>query len=252
MVAKLLGDPTYFPIEFRRWLQDFLDNSDFKISQSQIIGGGAGGGSTGPTLLPAGIVVAYGGTAIGKDVLICNGAAISRETYKELFDAIGVTWGNGDGSTTFNVPDFRDRALFGQGTVVSVGGTDGKGSGSRGGPSHNHTVAGNTDSRGGHSHGGSVGISGAGGHTHGYYTPAGSVLLQTGTSGNYGSAANYSMNHPQSDSAGDHSHSASLSINSVGDHNHGFSGTTSGNSANRDGPSYAGVSYCITTGKSAA
>lgn len=39
--------------------------------------------------------------------LECNGAAISRTTYADLFSAIGTTWGVGDGSTTFNLPDFR-------------------------------------------------------------------------------------------------------------------------------------------------
>lgn len=45
--------------------------------------------------------------------LLCNGAAVSRTTYKNLFAVIGTNFGEGDGSTTFNLPDFRDRTFWG-------------------------------------------------------------------------------------------------------------------------------------------
>lgn len=47
--------------------------------------------------------------------LFCLGQAISRSTYASLFATLGGTWGQGDLSTTFNLPDFRDRALIGSG-----------------------------------------------------------------------------------------------------------------------------------------
>lgn len=47
--------------------------------------------------------------------LICNGAAVSRTTYASLFAVIGTVWGSGDGTTTFNLPDARGRALIGVG-----------------------------------------------------------------------------------------------------------------------------------------
>jgi microcystin-dependent protein len=50
------------------------------------------------------------------DELTCNGAAVSRSTYSVLFAKIGTTWGVGDGSTTFNVPDLRGRTLVNSGT----------------------------------------------------------------------------------------------------------------------------------------
>lgn len=53
--------------------------------------------------------------------LLCNGQAISRTTYADLFALIGTTWGAGDGSTTFNVPDFRDRALVGASGTKALG-----------------------------------------------------------------------------------------------------------------------------------
>lgn len=47
--------------------------------------------------------------------LLCNGQAVSRTTYSKLFDLIGVTFGSGDGTTTFNVPDYRGKFLRGFG-----------------------------------------------------------------------------------------------------------------------------------------
>ena len=48
--------------------------------------------------------------------LVCNGASVSRETYADLFAVIGTTYGSGDGSTTFNIPDLRDRYIIGANT----------------------------------------------------------------------------------------------------------------------------------------
>ena len=48
--------------------------------------------------------------------LVCNGAKVSRETYADLFAVIGTTFGAGDGSTTFNIPDLRDRYIIGANT----------------------------------------------------------------------------------------------------------------------------------------
>jgi microcystin-dependent protein len=52
-----------------------------------------------------GEVAMFGGTVAPTGWLLCNGAAVSRTTYATLFAAIGTTWGGGDGSTTFNVPN---------------------------------------------------------------------------------------------------------------------------------------------------
>ena len=48
---------------------------------------------------------------IPQNCLMCDGSEISRETYSELFAAIGTTYGEGDGSTTFNIPDYRGAFL---------------------------------------------------------------------------------------------------------------------------------------------
>jgi len=57
--------------------------------------------------VPVGTVMDYSGAVAPEGFLFCYGQALSRTDYSELFDAIGTTYGSGDGSTTFNVPDFR-------------------------------------------------------------------------------------------------------------------------------------------------
>ena len=63
--------------------------------------------------VPTGSVLAAALVSAPEGWLICNGAAISRTTYSGLFAAIGVNFGSGDGSTTFNLPDLRGRAPVG-------------------------------------------------------------------------------------------------------------------------------------------
>lgn len=54
--------------------------------------------------VPVGGVVVYAGTDAPRGWLECNGAAINRRAYKELFSVLSTTYGVGDGSTTFNIP----------------------------------------------------------------------------------------------------------------------------------------------------
>lgn len=73
--------------------------------------------------------------------LLCNGAAISRSVYAELFDAIATTYGAGDGATTFNLPDLRDRVPIGAGgsrAPNAQGGAETVALASMQMPSHNH------------------------------------------------------------------------------------------------------------------
>ena len=55
--------------------------------------------------------------------LLCDGAAVSRTTYAHLFATIATGFGSGDGNTTFNVPDFRDKLALGKGANNSTLGT---------------------------------------------------------------------------------------------------------------------------------
>lgn len=61
----------------------------------------------------AGTVAHFAASATPPGWLNCNGAAVSRATYAALFAAIGTTYGVGDGSTTFNVPDLRGEFIRG-------------------------------------------------------------------------------------------------------------------------------------------
>lgn len=65
--------------------------------------------------LPSGMITPYGGTTAPSGWLLCDGTAVSRETYANLFAVIGTAFGSGDGSTTFNVPDMRECTTKGAG-----------------------------------------------------------------------------------------------------------------------------------------
>lgn len=105
-------------------------------------------------LCPTGLVAPYGGSTAPTGWLLCFGQAISRTDYAALFTAIGTTYGSGNGSTTFNVPDLRGRVIAGQddmgGTSANrltnpagtTGGIDGDVLGGTGGSeTHSLTVA---------------------------------------------------------------------------------------------------------------
>lgn len=75
-----------------------------------------------------GSILPYGNTTAPTDYLLCNGAAVSRTTYTALFGVINTSFGAGDGSTTFNVPDMRGKFVLGQsasGTGSTFAGTGG-------------------------------------------------------------------------------------------------------------------------------
>lgn len=79
-------------------------------------------------VFPAGVVVDFAGAAAPTGWLICDGSAVSRATYPNLFSNIGTTHGAGDGSTTFNIPDCRGKTVHGKaasGTFQTLGATGG-------------------------------------------------------------------------------------------------------------------------------
>lgn len=125
----------------------------------------------------------------GAGWLACDGRALKRADYAALFAAIGTKYGAGDNSTTFNLPDYRGRALVGAESMpggaalptdaLRMGQSSAVTAGWAGGaakhaltvgemPTHNHT--GYTDTQGAHSHTGST--SGVGDHTHSGWTDA--------------------------------------------------------------------------------
>lgn len=65
-------------------------------------------------VMPIGTIVTFAGNTAPTNWLICDGSAISRTTYSDLFNVLGTTYGNGDGSSTFNLPDLRTRVAVGK------------------------------------------------------------------------------------------------------------------------------------------
>lgn len=64
--------------------------------------------------VPTGVMMPYGGTTAPTGWLLCDGSAVSRTTYSALFTTLGVAYGAGDGSTTFNLPDLKGRVPVGK------------------------------------------------------------------------------------------------------------------------------------------
>lgn len=87
----------------------YLDYDDERIATG-------GGMPTGDTF-PIGAISPYAGSVAPTNWLICDGSAISRVTYADLFNAIGTTYGAGDGSTTFNLPDLQGKIPVGKDTT---------------------------------------------------------------------------------------------------------------------------------------
>ena len=72
-------------------------------------------------MTPIASVEMYAGATAPSGWLLCDGSAVSRTTYANLFAAIGTTYGTGDGSTTFNLPDLKDRVPIGASTTYTLG-----------------------------------------------------------------------------------------------------------------------------------
>jgi microcystin-dependent protein len=78
-------------------------------------------------VIPSGAIMPYAGASAPTGFLLCDGSAVSRTTYAALFAVLGNTHGQGDGSTTFNIPDYRGRFLRGtddMGTGAGAAGRD--------------------------------------------------------------------------------------------------------------------------------
>ena len=73
--------------------------------------------------VPVGSMQAFAGSSAPTGWLLCNGTTASRTTYSNLYSVIGTTYGVGDGSTTFGLPDMRGRVPMGAGTGNQQGGT---------------------------------------------------------------------------------------------------------------------------------
>ncbi len=138
-------------------------NSTLSVSGNANIGGGVY--QAGALLVPTGTILLYSVSSAPDGYLICNGATVSRSTYSSLFAVVGTTFGSGNGTTTFNLPNMEDRLPYGYKSGADIGTFGGSESvtlSTNNIPAHTHT--GTTDSNASHTH--TVTDTG---HPHQYY-----------------------------------------------------------------------------------
>lgn len=169
VIAELI--PTEASAENKLATENELDNKQDALNAAQteavnsgitaalVAQIGQGGASE-----PAGIMKMFAGSNAPAGYLICDGRTISRTEYAALFAAIGTTWGSGDGSTTFNIPDMREAVPVGVGQSSRNGITthdtytlgqfkDDQMQGHKHNDSgHSHTDSGHTHTDAGHEH----------------------------------------------------------------------------------------------------
>ena len=84
-----------------------------------------GANLTGIEGINTGIIVPWTDASVPSGFLECDGAAVSRTTYADLFAVIGTTYGAGDGSTTFDLPDLQDNVVIGKSNTKALASTGG-------------------------------------------------------------------------------------------------------------------------------
>lgn len=179
-------------------------------------------------------------------MLLCEGQAVSRVTYSKLFAKIGTTWGTGDGTTTFNLPDLRAEWMKARGVGFLLAATQAAAipahthSGSTGAAgSHSHTAT--TGSSGAHSHSASTDSQGAHTHTWSGNTGNNNVGHTHTWSGTTNTQAAHTHTLPYNHMSMFDSNTTAIASNGTGTsyssstagaHTHSVSGTTSGVSVN--------------------
>ena len=154
---------------------------------------------------PTGLTCSFGGSVAPPGWLICDGSAVSRILYDELFQVIGTTFGSGDGSTTFNLPDLRQKIPIGYSSDVDGYDTLGDSIGNE-----THSLSVNELAK--HNHSGSTGN--AGGHQHLMYNKW-NTYAAGDTSGNGFTSPGNGWNQDgwadnYTGAVGDHSHSVTI------------------------------------------
>lgn len=168
--------------------------------------------------------------------LYCDGAAVSRTTYAKLFAVIGTTFGAGNGTTTFNLPDMRNRSARGWDNGRGVDSGRALGSFQAGTVlSHDHTASTNT----------------TGAHTHTAATSAGGVHSHSASTNSAGAHTHTASGATGSNRQG-HTHTFSGSTSTTANHTHAFDTTSStsngGTSAGAGGFGSGGGETSTSTG----
>lgn len=185
------------------------------ISENLVVSGSISAGYlSAPNISPVGSIVLWPGSTLpSSDWRFCNGDALNRTTFGELFDVIGIIYGNGNGSTTFNIPNLIEKFVVGSSTSNAkydlglTGGSESVNLTIANLPPHNHP--GSTSSEHlGHSH--TVVSSGA--HIHGAVNPANPATGFTGydnaehnhgaTTGNANAPHSHSYSRPPTSGIG--------------------------------------------------
>lgn len=169
-----------------------------KIADGSVTAAKIAGGAI-PSSVPTGVVSPYAGSTAPAGYLLCDGSAVSRTTYSALFAVIGTTYGAGDGSTTFAVPDLRSRFVAGRGTatwsdaLAETGGTK------------DAVVVSHTHTTPSHSHDASIG---GGDHFHTYNVRT--DMTAGGSSGSPMISNNTGNPNSRNTDIGGHSHTISV------------------------------------------
>ena len=122
----------------------YLDNGIVTVHYETEGSGSSSSSSGGGSSEPVGAIIAWAGSAtqIPNDYKLCDGSSLSRTDFADLFAALGTTYGTGDGSTTFNIPDLRNKFIVGAGGGYNPGNTGGSADAVV--VSHTHTVCNET------------------------------------------------------------------------------------------------------------
>jgi microcystin-dependent protein len=196
----------------------------------------------GTFLVPTGSLIMWPSNTIPSDWKLCDGSAISRVTYATLFSLLGTAFGAGDGSTTFNLPNYKNRLPYGADAVV-VGATGGSTTITTNNlPSHTHTFSTTVSSTGsGTTSSGNAAISDPG-HSHGVQTSAitggGPVYIAQ----NNGTTTSVINTNSATTGITDSGHTHAFSVTSSGT----AAGTTAGTGSGTDFlPPYLGINFII-------
>lgn len=222
--------------------------------------------------IPVGGIVQFAGGSSPANWMLCDGTAISRTTYASLFSVLGTSYGSGDGSTTFNLPNLKGRIPVGRDASQTEFDVLGETGGTKA-SSANHThgvggsIYGNTTGIGIYGNTTGIGIYGAGAHSHSQDGHTHAINITNTYGGHiHDNTANYvsggtngasttaivanSTETPTIHGVGDHAHSVAdpSHAHSVADPGHGHSfSLTAG--ASGDGSSnlqpYVVVNYII-------
>jgi microcystin-dependent protein len=185
---------------------------------------------------PAGVIMAYAGAAAPTNWAICDGSAVARTgAFANLFAVIGTTYGAGDGSTTFNLPDLRGRSVVGKhssGTFTTLGATGGEEThilttaelaahshnASTGVNSNDHTHSGVTNAGGSHAHSipNRATSNGATGYASGAFF-SGQIMLNGGNSEITSTAADHAHSFSTGGVSANHTHA--VTVNNAGSGN---------------------------------